>query len=88
MKWFGEPWPSAELRAAVCEDDANRVPTPVGEDCTLCTEQIMQDDQGVILAHLSLSDEDPLETKVEKRAAHVDCLVRSVGGPSAKSGTE
>ena len=82
MKWFGEPWPSAELRAAVCEDDAMRIPTPVGEECTLCTNEIMQDDRGVSLGHLSLDETDPTRTRIDRRYAHVDCLVRSVGGES------
>lgn len=80
MKWFGEPWPSEELRAAVCEDDRMRVPTPVGEECTLCTEDILEGDRGVVLAHLSLDDTDPHLSKVEQRAAHLDCLIRNVSG--------
>jgi len=87
MKWFGNPWPSEELRAAVCEDDSQRIPVPVGEECTLCTQEIMQDDRGVALGHLRLDDHDPHLTVVEQRYAHVDCLVRNVGGPSAKPGT-
>jgi hypothetical protein len=46
--WFGDPWPSAELRAPVCEDDAERAPTPVGQRCTLCRENIEDGDRGLL----------------------------------------
>ena len=78
MKWFGPAWPSEDLRAAVCEDDSNKVPTPVGQECTLCTEDILEGDRGVILAHLEIGDAMPM---VQKRAAHLDCLVGNIGGP-------
>jgi len=83
MKWFGEPWPSAELRAAVCEDDAQRIPTPVGEECTLCTQEIMQDDRGVALSHLQVDANEPHLTWIEQRYVHVDCLIQNVGGHGA-----
>lgn len=80
MKWFGEPWPSAELRASVCEDDADRVPVPVGEECTLCTEDILEGDRGVVLAHLEVDEVDPHLTWIQKRNAHINCLIQNVGG--------
>lgn len=39
-RYFGEPWPSG-----IC-DEGTRVPTPVGEKCALCDEEIQPDDQG------------------------------------------
>lgn len=80
MKWFGEPWPSEELRASVCEDDTQRIPVPVGEECTLCTEEIMQNDRGVALGHLQVDEVNPHLTWIEQRYVHVDCLVKNVGG--------
>ena len=53
MKWFGEPWPSAELRAPVCEDDADRMPVPVGELCERCRLMIQPTDRGVAIPFLT-----------------------------------
>lgn len=71
-KWFGPPWPSAELRAPVCEDDADKVPTPVGHACTVCWRSILDDDQGVLIPCL-LS-----ETAWEMLPTHIVCFLRQV----------
>jgi hypothetical protein len=74
MKWFGEPWPSAELRAPVCEDDAERVPPPPpGEICALCDEGFVPDAQGVKMPHIRTF------LDVELRYIHLDCLLGNVG---------
>lgn len=49
MRWFGEPWPSAERRAPVCEDDGDRMPVPVGSRCAYCEKDIEPDDRGVAI---------------------------------------
>ena len=81
MKWFGEPWPSAELRAPVCEDDNERVPPPrPGEECALCGQPIEAGAQGVVIPHMAASDIMPGMFITEIRYNHIDCLTRSVGG--------
>lgn len=76
MNWFGEPWPSEDLRAAVCEDDADRVPAPApGELCTLCDGEFAADDRGVVIPHLAAGT-----MFHELRYVHLDCIVQNVGG--------
>lgn len=75
MKWFGEPWPSAELRAPVCDDDALRVdPPPPGELCGLCDQGFWVGAQGVVIPHVTA------DLRAEKRYCHIGCLVSNVGG--------
>jgi len=75
MNWFGEPWPSAELRAPVCEDDTLRIPNPpVWELCVLCGKPFASDAQGVRMPHLTAGG------WAEERYCHIDCLTRNVGG--------
>jgi hypothetical protein len=45
--WFGEPWPSDEFRAGVCEEDELRVDPPAGERCVACSELFTDHDRGV-----------------------------------------
>jgi hypothetical protein len=78
MNWFGEPWPSAALRAPVCEDDRERVPLPPGEDCILCGQPIEEGSQGVVMPHAESSEWGMYVIGV--RYNHIDCLSRSVGG--------
>lgn len=66
MHWFGEPWPRPEWRAPICEDDALRIPTPVGQKCILCDEEIVEGDRGTQYAN------GPF--------AHAECGLRSVTG--------
>ena len=74
MKWFGEPWPSAETRAPVCEDDADRVdPPPPGEECLFCGGFFASDAQGAVMPHLKA------DWTAELRFAHIQCLVKNVG---------
>jgi hypothetical protein len=75
VRWFGEPWPSAELRASVCQDDALRVPAPaVGESCPLCSKGFSSGHQGVVLPALEVDGSS------NYRFTHLGCLVASVGG--------
>lgn len=64
--WFGDPWPSDTLRASVCENDTDKVATPVGQLCVPCQEPITMGDRGSLYA-----DGEP---------AHVECSLRSVLG--------
>ena len=73
MKWFGSPWPSAELRAPVCEDDADRVPVPVGKDCIFCDDPIIASDQGLTIPHMTA------ERLGIEAQAHLNCFLRNVG---------
>lgn len=82
MQWFGEPWPSETVRAPVCEDDALRIPTPVGERCTWCDEEIVEGDRGesMWVAH-------GLGQPPSVGYAHMECLFRQVvGGPAHLGG--
>jgi hypothetical protein len=47
MRWFGEPWPRADFRAPVCEDDAEQMPVPVGKPCAGCGQPINTESRGV-----------------------------------------
>jgi hypothetical protein len=74
MRWFGEPWPSEQLRAPVCQLDELRVATPVGERCLFCPAVIGPDDQGVLLPYVGMADVSTLEP------VHIDCLRKDVLG--------
>jgi hypothetical protein len=41
--WFGESW-----GAPVCEENRHR-PTPVGDLCVECAQDITEDDQGMLI---------------------------------------
>lgn len=77
MKWFGEPWPSAELRAPVCEDDADRMLVPVGYACTHCGEAIEATDRGVAIPFLPV-DHRPFDVYY-----HAKCFLADVIGDAA-----
>jgi hypothetical protein len=78
-RWWGEPWPRADYRASVCEDDAFRVPTPVGERCMQCDEEIGPDDRGVMYpGYLDVDGWKPTSLY-----SHIECNIRSVIGCSA-----
>ena len=84
MRWFGPPWPTAELRAPVCSDDRQRMVTPVGEPCLYCTLPIIDGDRGQELPHVEY-DESNLSVKVVY--AHIECLfAQVVGGPAHLQG--
>lgn len=73
MKWFGDPWPSAEERAPICGDDGERTVTPVGRRCPYCHEQIRGDDQGVEVPHVT---QPPVPGQVV--AIHLHCLMGGI----------
>ena len=80
IKWFGLPWPSAEFRASVCEDDNDRVPLPPGEACPMCTNPIEPDAQGVVIPNVEQSPIMPGMFITEIRYIHIDCMMRSILG--------
>ena len=69
--WFGEPWPRADHRASVCEDDEEQIATPVGEKCLLCSEEIVAGDRGTTMGSLKPG---------ELNFVHVACTLREVTG--------
>lgn len=72
--WFGEPYPRATYRADYCLDDRLRIAVPVGEDCYLCGEPIVETDRGTASAGLGANG------KVEKLFAHIECTLRNTVG--------
>jgi hypothetical protein len=90
MNWFGPPWPSAAARAPVCVDDADRIPTPVGEKCLYCREPIGPDDRGVNMPYVHLADASTStrDFVTSVAYAHIECSFRQVmGGPAHLRGT-
>jgi hypothetical protein len=86
MRWWGDPWPSEELRAPICMDDAERVPTPVGEPCLWCSELIVEGDRGEVMPYVKLNDD--AAPSIVDAYMHVECVFRQgVGGPAHVQGT-
>lgn len=76
-RWWGEPWPSEHLRAPVCEDDALRVPVPVGEPCLWCEEAIKSGDRGEETAFVDRM------SVLRIGQFHIECAMRqALGGPA------
>lgn len=50
VHFFGEPWPTADERAPICEDDAYRVDVPVGHRCIRCEKGFDVADRGIMTA--------------------------------------
>lgn len=94
MRWFGSAWPSAELRAPICDDDAYKVATPTGLKCLYCEQPIEEDDRGLVMAcniskrpeftftiWASWDEGDPELHLTQVCVYHLDCLVESTVGP-------
>jgi hypothetical protein len=79
MKWFGEPWPSAELPAPVCESDDDKIATPVGAICPYCTVAIAPDARGVAIPYLG-SMSKHMSEPLAALNYHARCLLASVVG--------
>lgn len=77
IRWFGPPWPRANYRAPVCEDDTYRVPTPVDTQCHLCTEAILEGENGTSMPYYD-------GKTVTWIYQHRECGLRTVLGCSAK----
>lgn len=67
-KFFGDPWPSG-----IC-DDGEQVDTPIGQECLLCGDPIMADDQGSFTHAVILHHVRP------HRPVHRECSLREVLG--------
>jgi hypothetical protein len=76
MHWFGEPWPSADLRAAVCEDDNLRVPLPDGQQCPMCDGPLEKDDRGVVIPAIKVVG---ILQVTEIQYIHLQCMLMAVG---------
>jgi hypothetical protein len=88
VRWFGEPWPSADERAPICDDDAYRIDAP-DVLCISCDEQVVPGDRGVVTwagegvgdeRHALEIDTGPLTYRAV--AYHVDCWFEGVMGPN------
>jgi hypothetical protein len=74
MQWFGDPWPSATFRAAVCDDDSERVAFPSRDEaCILCSHPFILGDRGVRMPHLNA------DMTSEMRYCHIECLAGNIG---------
>jgi len=82
MKWFGEPWPDPVLRAPVCEDDADRIRTPLIA-CLRCGEYIKEGDQGIAMPYVGefVLGRNFNEDGQVMCAYHLKCYLRSILGP-------
>lgn len=73
MQFFGEPWDMPAL------DDAEQVPTPVGQACVSpCGELIAEGEQGILIPGIV---EGPMGAPIPKMVAfHRECWIRNVIG--------
>lgn len=74
-RWFGEPWPRADYRAGVCEDDGLRIPVPVGETCYLCDTTIVETDRGQ--ETMGIGEGGKIEGPMYH---HIECIMRNTQG--------
>lgn len=75
-RWYGDPWPAADRRAPVCEDDADRVVTPVGVPCIVCQVKVELGDRGVLIPYWAGPGTEPGEC-----AYHLRCFLLTTIGP-------
>lgn len=80
-RWFGEPWPSEDLRAPVCESDADKVELPKGTRCYDCGQEITSTDSGVVsFASFDIPHSFALDDG-NVVAAHLQCFLLMILGP-------
>lgn len=73
--WFGETW-----HAPACEPEME-VPTPVGEKCLNCEEEIVDGDRGFTMSYFGTQGASVVPI-------HAECQMRSVlGGALCAEGT-
>jgi hypothetical protein len=71
-RYFGDPWDAPFI------EDAEQVPTPVGEECPTCEEPIAQGDQGMVTPYIyEGADGAPAQRSL---AQHRDCMLLGVLG--------
>lgn len=68
MKYFGIAW---NPNIASLE----KAPTPLGEKCSWCDEQIMEGDDGLLIPHIG--------AEVSEMPRHQECFLREVIGSLA-----
>lgn len=74
--YFGENWRVPML------DRAEQVPTPVGEKCLYCLEEIKEGDRGCMRVHVDI------DRQTHVSPAHRECELRAVvGGVNHLKGT-
>lgn len=82
--WFGEPWPDDWREngpAPVCENPAQRVPTPVGAICLHCTEPVAEGDRGILMPAVDMGPDGKPQMTI--LPAHAECQLRmGAGGPA------
>lgn len=77
MQWFGEPWPSPNYRAPICEDDSQRIMVPFGDECLYCQEVIELTDRGIVMPYVDA------DMRVHRCPCHAECFLRqTLGGPA------
>lgn len=77
-RWFGQPWPKdwrVNGRAPVCEDDADHIDTPIGEECIYCFDKIEEDDQGIGTPYLQALRNPGYQVVYY----HLRCFLTSIG---------
>lgn len=70
MQWFGR------AHGAPYELDTPHVPTPVGEPCLWCAEQIQQGEDGLVVGYID-TDKSPEPQQVPY---HYECYMRQIIG--------
>lgn len=71
----------SDYRAPVCENDDDRVETPVGVECMECDEKIVEGDSGVVVNVMVLGDGFALGAYAAPM--HKECMLRAAVGPLA-----
>jgi hypothetical protein len=72
VRYFGDPWPSG-----IC-DEGEQVPTPVGQRCLLCGQEIQDGDRGSFMGDWRTGEDGEIYASVEP--VHRECSLRSVLG--------
>lgn len=75
LRWFGHAYDTPMY------DGMPEVPTPLGENCTMCGEEIAEGDDGVTMPHVlrdGSGDILPL---------HIECHIRSILGGAGMAKT-
>jgi hypothetical protein len=70
-RYFGPPWDAPFI------DDAEQVPTPVGQECLTCHESIVEGEQGVVMPLIYEADGAPA---VRDAPEHRECMLLGVLG--------
>jgi hypothetical protein len=63
--WFGRSW-----GAPVCDPETHK-PTPVGDRCTECLQEIEEDDQGMLIPFAGM-------TPAVLSSFHLDCFLKTI----------